>query len=368
MKRKINSFRGIRAILAISIFLNHCIFFKNSPTGELIFERIFHNGGFAVSVFFILSGFCIHINYADRYGKDYEGNKIKNYISFMGKRIKKIYPIYIFSMFWAMIYNILNKQDILENILHFLLSMTMIQTMVFEYWNILNSAAWFISCIICIYGVYPLVVSWINKCKKKSILVFFMVGGYIMIILWEVICDDMASKGIILPNTALLLSYVFPVYRLLYFFEGVLLAQVCSCQSTSFRNRAGNSVAEVLILVLMGISYYISINGSNLWVNYSNIYCVPIMVIFIYIFSMDKGKISKGLGRGVIAAFGDISMDFYMIHWVIIYAGGYRMLVFLEKYGLRGQVLICFILFGVTVILSIMINKICNHLFMRVQR
>lgn len=50
--KTIKQLDGLRLIFAISVVLNHCRFLKENYYTDLIFENIFHHGGFGV-VFFL---------------------------------------------------------------------------------------------------------------------------------------------------------------------------------------------------------------------------------------------------------------------------------------------------------------------------
>lgn len=66
-KTNIAALTGIRAIGAISIALFHFqyVVYESFPKTEYI-SWILGNGYFAVSMFFILSGFVIELNYGNR--------------------------------------------------------------------------------------------------------------------------------------------------------------------------------------------------------------------------------------------------------------------------------------------------------------
>lgn len=162
----INALTSVRFYLFLSIFVSHFFFIKKSQIGNFLFENFLYNGNFAVTFFFILSGFCIALGYSDKF-QVLDFDKIKNFIM---KRIMKLYPLYILTGFIGLIIAIVTKKVLWVKLCEFIfLYMTMIQSFLKNY-SMFNSVAWFVSAIFLCYLLTPFAFYLMEKLSKlKSI-------------------------------------------------------------------------------------------------------------------------------------------------------------------------------------------------------
>lgn len=86
MKRKINSLQGLRVMAMIIIFLYHA--------------ELFPFGHFAVTFFFILSGFVAYYSNSSS-----EKLSISNSMKYCINRIKKFYLVYLLTLLLGLIVN-----------------------------------------------------------------------------------------------------------------------------------------------------------------------------------------------------------------------------------------------------------------------
>lgn len=106
-KNRITKLDGIRGILSVIVALNHSFLVLAIPSfanvwGQNYFQffdlqskiqqlfMIIGNGGTAVSMFFVLSGFVITLS------MDKFVFTVKNYLLFLIKRVFRLYPVYLF--------------------------------------------------------------------------------------------------------------------------------------------------------------------------------------------------------------------------------------------------------------------------------
>ncbi len=171
----VNALTSVRFYLFLSIFVSHFFFIKKSQIGNFLFENFLYNGNFAVTFFFILSGFCIAIGYSDKF-QVLDFDKIKTFIM---KRIIKIYPLYILTGFIGLIIAIVTKKVLWVKLCEFIfLYMTMIQSFLKNY-SMFNSVAWFVSAIFLCYLLTPFVFYFLKKMAKvKSYLSIYLDFSY----------------------------------------------------------------------------------------------------------------------------------------------------------------------------------------------
>lgn len=90
MKNEIKTIQYLRGIAALAVVLFHFKWILNEPNQlniNNLGDILFSNGGFGVDLFFIISGFVIVLSTEKNIGKR------NNFISFLLKRIFRIYPL-----------------------------------------------------------------------------------------------------------------------------------------------------------------------------------------------------------------------------------------------------------------------------------
>ena len=145
--KKILSLQGLRAVACVMIFLCH---------SRLVWEPW---GGWAVSVFFVMSGFLMYRSYAQRSLPE----SIKGSAIFAWRKVKKLYPLHILMLFAAMGIDLLliltGKTD--ESIVHMLLravpNIFLIQSWipVERVFYGFNGVSWFLSSYVSMIFLFP---------------------------------------------------------------------------------------------------------------------------------------------------------------------------------------------------------------------
>lgn len=159
MNNRIDALTSTRGFAALMVVIFHfgCDIFPFSYC-----DRFFSGGNFAVSYFFVLSGFVMYLTY---HAKEVA------YKSFMGKRIARIVPLYLFALLLVAgqeLYKHYTKAEALEP--HFLrklvLSITFLQAYVPGYALGLNVPGWSLSIEMFFYLLFPLLL-WLQKKNEQ---------------------------------------------------------------------------------------------------------------------------------------------------------------------------------------------------------
>ncbi len=347
--KKINSLESIRFYLALSIFLCHLDTVLVSTEGKYIYESFFHNGNFAVTFFFVLSGFCMALGYSEKFS-DFTR---KDFWEFMKRRLSKIYPLYMITMLLAMLCNIgmnFSQSGILRNVAYFLLGSTMLQTLTVKYWGILNSVCWYISSIFVIYLVTPFLIHKLHSVKrdmKKLFKIIVIAFGMLIVLVF-------AARLILSKETLELTIYVSPFFRIFYYFIGLVLGYIRKLQP-----KAGGAFMgklESLLAIVVGIVYFIGMQ-CDLLNPYVSLLYLLVFGMFIYVLSYEEGIISRFLQNKVNIYLGGLSMEFFMLHYLIVHYGG--MLIwdkFQPAFGM--EVLVSVLLFVITYVIVLLYKKI----------
>lgn len=305
----INSLTSFRFFAALLVFFWHIRLFMEYELGHV-----------GVSFFFVLSGFILTYNYHVKFK---EINK-ENIFSFYVARLAKIYPLHFLTFFLSLpVFFVVQSKSVIGNMSEFtsgvikaISNLLLLQSHVpNSYVNFaFNGVSWSISNEMFFYLLLPFILfltyKWLNSVNRKQIL-------SITIILWALMFIFFSTINV--TNTDQWSVYVFPMVRLFDFLCGISLGFVflkSDVAKVSF-NRSWFTVAEILglILVIVAILNNDVVNQAQRY----SLYYLPLWYFLIYVYSFQKGFISKLLSNKILIVLGEISFSFYMIHQLVIY-------------------------------------------------
>lgn len=357
----IKSIQSIRFYIILSIFITHFYFLGNTPYISDIYTKYLSNGALGVTFFFILSGFVMRLGYGDKFQKI----SLNNYISFMKKRISKIYPIYIIStiiMFIFILYqNNFVSNIIISNLKRLILCIPLLQTLIpiQDVNQSFNGATWFLATLFILYIITPFLLKFNNSNKdslKKSIICMFLTYIVYTIFLYLIITYS--------PNKYRIgLMYCSPYMRVFQYILGILLGNVFLLIKDTIKNHKNiYSFFEILSTFLYVICFAFSpiiskrIINSDLSIMISYSVYIFLSMFIIFIFSLERGVISKFLSMSKNIYLGSISFYIYIIHLPIIDIFYY----FISKHDLFIKpfyYFLPFICFFITLFISLLYEK-----------
>lgn len=287
---------GWRFIFSLLIIVHHLPeswkeSFKNYDFGNTI-----------VLFFFILSGFLLTRGY---YEKLLMG-KVK-YKDFIVKRISTIFPLQwlltllfvLFSInvvtYWAIPFNL-----------------TLTQSLV-PFWEInftMNTPAWFLSSIFICYLLVPFIFRFLANKKFKFLLIYLsIVVAYNLFVL--LLPDNIGTRW---------LCYINPFPRLIDFSAGILFALYWDDIKTIFVGVLKNKIlASVLELLVIGaVFFFFAYEPIQEFNNYT-VLRYPIIILFIIVFALSFGIVTKILSLKSFQKLGDLSIAIYMVHGFVLY-------------------------------------------------
>ena len=341
-KVQIRELTGLRGIAALFILINHIVLLYpvlRSPNFSPYFTWF---GIMGMDLFFILSGFVIFYNYADKILSD----KKNGILEFLFARFARLYPLYFIFIIFYFILNFLksyNVEFLSTNIVTLPIFVTGMQSWVYGfigntpivYAQGNANISWSISTEFALYLFFIPVVLFLGKLKKLSIKnsVIILFSLMLINILWRYYC--------LLENCPIsnYFNYIFgehnfkpsewltfqsPFARIWQFLSGCVIAQLfmlnnCKQDKKQYKFLA---VFSLIILILCVV-----FNNQFIFLDHNKAYISSILLTFIVlsvVFSPNKFLKSK-----IMILAGEISYSTYLLHIILIdllhYLGYYSM-------------------------------------------
>lgn len=305
----------------MTIFCCHLSYLIESP-----FQRLFSlidNGRFGVNFFLVLSGFVLALGYSTKLDAN---NRIQD-VSFVKKRISKIYIPYLICLMLAIplhIFNVSQEEGLNVKLFisRLIINISLIQSIIpfDKYSKSINGVSWFISTIFIIYLLTPFIIRLNNKAAKHYTLLKLVL--LIFVVLFFNCCFYMVIRQIEyiwFADCGLNIIYINPLIRLFPFLLGIMAYNIY-CLSGDLKIKNG-SLVEILGIVVFFLWWIIADQtGFPTVVTECTDMLVSLFVILIFVFS-DRGIISHLLSKKKMLDLGNISLDFYLFHYMVIEYG-----------------------------------------------
>ena len=319
---RINSLSGLRAVAMLTVFCSHLVYLSETSL-EGFFSWI-DNGRLGVNFFLVLSGFVLALGYS----KKLDANNTSWDVLFVKKRISKIYIPYLITLILAVplhIYNDkLNEGSLNIKLLigRLIINIGMIQSVIpFEkYSKSINGVSWFISTIFILYIFTPSILRLNNKTAKHytllklvfSVFAVLFINCCLYMVIRQIEYIQFADRG-------LSIIYISPLIRVFPFLLGIIAYNIY-CLLGDFRIENGSSV-EILGMTVFFLWWLIADKtGLPTVVTECTDMLVSMLVILIFAFSR-RGIVSGLLSKGKMLSLGNISLEFYLVHYLVIHYG-----------------------------------------------
>lgn len=303
-------------VIAHFEFLGEC-----SGFGD--FYKIFiHDATFAVDFFFMISGFGMMIGNLNKFPEISKCPLIID-VKFGINHIKKIYPVYLATILSGLCWNIAvifyKNEAIVKKICYqvvkLIVNIPVLQsaTGMMAFTSAFNGVAWFLSCLFCVYLVSPFLMFVLRKIGKLifSNILYVMLNILIIVVL-KFVFEKIENHYSIID----ILSYASPYWRVFYVLIGMNLALIyVKLKENKFKYF---SIFEIIISVIV-VSFFFTRNSIFITMNsyLKNIIDCFLCALFVFIFSFDKGCVSKILKKEKMQLLGNISMYIFLIHYPI---------------------------------------------------
>jgi peptidoglycan/LPS O-acetylase OafA/YrhL len=300
-KAELPALTGARFYAALIVYLSHVTVLPGMDAyshGILWFDA----GVGGVSVFFVLSGFILTYNYADRFS---EGVSKSDYRQFIWDRLTKIYPVHL-----AMLAVMMPVQIYSPNLpldwravpFHALMLQCFWPCSDPTFYQYLNVPSWSISCEWFFYLLAPgamfLACGRARQWLLVAPVVVYAVGLFGLL-------HDRSDF------THLYFVSWFAPSRFVEFVSGIFLARLFI--ATSLRKSAiAPLIAQVagLVLLFAGALY----RAHAPWPLHGGLLYLPGAALLIYGLADGRGLLARHLGRATLVRLGAASFSLYLIH------------------------------------------------------
>lgn len=311
---RIDSFNPLRALACLTVLGYHM--------------HLVEIGHMFVTIFFMLSGFLSVYNHLDSFDTEH----ITPHVCFDYAREKalKLYPLYFLTLLvplaWQVYGAVYGMVPVKDVVLKMVSSTLLVQSWVpiNDVYFGLNGAAWYLSSLIFVYFMFPLVLKGIKMLRSAAAALAVIAAMCLM----QLVIRD----GVIAIYTAIVGTGSNPIAGFDYWAEYVLpLVRVCDftiggCVAYLFINRGETrlprgvwTVAEAVLLALT-IWLQIEYKALKLPFNNSTVVFLPVAALLIYAFAVNEGYVSKLLTNRVTKWISDISAEIYLGHAAAILA------------------------------------------------
>lgn len=297
---RIESLTGLRWFAALAVLLSH-----NPPGGDTPewIKNLFGNGYSGVTLFFVLSGFILTVNYKNTLSRPKLGDVGNFYIA----RFARIYPLYLLILLFVTAFQVQITGASLSGWWEHLLS---IQAWTYGSVFSWNGPGWSIGVEIFFYALFPAIILIINR----------LIGGISGSICLIIIAISFTTLIWLIVShwglNAHRFLYVFPFSRLGDFVIGIGAAGLFLATSAAKKKiekpmafLAYGSAALILLLMINPAT------GTNLQpLSYDLLFQLPFVLLILGISLSPNSIFAKFLALKWMLVLGEISYAFYLIH------------------------------------------------------
>jgi len=329
---------GLRCVAALSVLFGHAVqvSFPASDYGGLNFlgERL---AFYAMSIFFVLSGCVLTLNYSDRIAVP--GHKIRNILLFWGARLARLLPLYYLALIFYLAATPWDN-PVLWSLLPQYLTLTQ------SWYNIwLNGKmnihqfyphSWSVSTEIFFYLSFPAIIWLLTPIRSIRMLRRILVGYFLLLaLLWI----DLLFKGYALHFMLKSYKPIFlerlsdaaffsPYWRLAEFIAGCVIGKIIitcrhneiSTDTLLHRFLSYGAVALITASLCPMLNQNISSIFNNLFIYsvVSSMIFSGLVVALVYSLCMSNTAISRLLSLKPALFIGEISYSIYLLHIIVL--------------------------------------------------
>ena len=291
---------GIRALAALWVLLFHLQGKINTALPQLygLFKPVILNGYLGVDLFFILSGFIISYNYADRFSHF----TLSKYWDFLWMRLARLWPVHfvILALYAALLLRAFHsgispQHPELYSLGRLIQNFCLIQAWsipIHESWNV---PAWSISCEWAAYLLFPAII--LSKAVTRSSCLTITTGG-LAILTMASFLQSVHANG----------NNQYGLIRI----AGEFVAGCSLCHL--FHSQVGRNWNWNLLIPISGVVTILLLGFVLPSFSLVPYWCVPFLALIIFGLAYHQCAYSRLLSTRLFLFGGHISYSLYMVH------------------------------------------------------
>jgi peptidoglycan/LPS O-acetylase OafA/YrhL len=308
---KLRALTGIRILAALAVYMSHVGPPHGAPTSLATFMSSGYGG---VTIFFVLSGFVLAINYYERLDA-LQPRRLYNYFV---ARFARVYPLYAL----VLLYFIVRQHAFGESIDGWWRNALAVQAWDGNLAHLFSfdPPSWSISVEFFLYACFPLLVPLVHLLRgKRAVLAAAVVTALLMLgaAAWFVL----SGRGDIPPESGASAHrwlYLMPLPRLGDFVLGILAARLymLTRSSPERARRLGGPLVWGATALLVALMCWPALLDSA-W-SWDITFAVPAVLIIFGLAAAPECLPARLLAMPKVVFFGEASYAFYLIHFPLI--------------------------------------------------
>lgn len=300
---------GIRILAASWVVIEHFRFvmfglFPETRSVHLVVEA----GYLGVEVFFVLSGFIISHNYAVRF-RQFQWSA---YRRFLINRFARLYPVHLVTLgtvavmvIGAGVLGMSLNSDGKYDPVSFVMNLLMLQAVPpAEAWN---GPAWSISAEAGAYAAFPLIALAVMRVRTRAALIGLAATAVGVTVIGQFILE---STGPFAPT-----GYTSVWLRI----AGEFVAGCFLWRFWSLFVKPGRKYDLIAVTAVLGVVAVLLLSGG---IGAGNFLALPLIAVFVLACASATGPVCAFLSTRWMVYGGKISYSLYMVHFLVLMAGG----------------------------------------------
>jgi peptidoglycan/LPS O-acetylase OafA/YrhL len=296
---------GLRIFAALAVYASHI----GPPHGaSRPVVALFEAGYMGVTLFFVLSGFVLAVNYFDALRRP--SGRVT--WQFAVARFARIYPMYILVLLYIFV-----RRAFVGSTAGWWQHVLAIQAWnpnVFQAFNF-NGPGWSVGVEVFLYACFPVLVPALTRIRtpRATLLIAAGIGlAMVGLTLWFAL-SGRGSLPYTNPESAHRWLYVTPLPRLGDFVLGILAARVyLHTRTRSQLSRASGTLAVGCVVAIVALMAWPA-NLFSAW-SWDVAYALPSALLIFALASAPCGALARVLSLPALVLLGESSYAFYLVH------------------------------------------------------
>lgn len=311
-KARLDALAGLRFVAAVVVAIAHLPEISHDPALGRVANRMLSEGVYGLTFFFTLSGFVLAYGYLDRLAQP-TGPALRNYYV---ARVARIWPLHLLALGIALAFPTIpwngNAGPLVANAL---LVHSWMPSL--EYIQSFNSVSWTLSLEAFFYLVFPLIIYGVGKWKSAGPTRLYLAAFGVWLVTIGVVLPFAWDVGV----GPLYICNVCPAVRCGEFTVGVLLGAAHlrgRYRSGPFETARTRKIWTGYELAIVALIAFLIFRSHRLPLLFRmNGYYIPAVALLVFIFSRERGLLSRVLATKTVVYLSELSFAFYLLHAIV---------------------------------------------------